>query len=238
MTQATTTPVVPKSLSIPPNASVFQRQRITLHALSVLKDDPGNPYYAPLLHASLDTGTYARLARQLRETVAGRRMLDEQPTMLTDIDLDALAKLPEGTLGHEFAHYFRKNGIEPFSFDFPLRSDADFLNKRYRETHDIHHLLTGYGTDPTGEIELQAFYVGNLRLIHAALIMALSIPHQLTQTGLDVRRIRGYVRRMRAAYVRGKHSRELLSVKFEELWSQPVSKLSAMIRAPVYSAEA
>jgi ubiquinone biosynthesis protein COQ4 len=52
--------------------------------------------------------------------------------------------------------------ISPFESSYPVRNDAEYLAKRYREVHDIVHFVTGYGTDPIGELELQAFVVGTL----------------------------------------------------------------------------
>jgi ubiquinone biosynthesis protein COQ4 len=222
------------SLTLPPNASVFTRIRVGLQSLQILKDDAGNPYYARLLHLSFDEDTYARLAKTMRQNPEGRRILDEKRTIPgDDMDFEALARLPEGTLGHEFAHYFQDKGIEPFSFEFPLENDADFLNKRYRETHDIHHIITGYGIDEIGEIELQAFYVGNLGLRHAALIVFFSIPFEIKRSGL--RGLGKHVRRLRAAYRRGKDSRQLLNVSFDELWDRPVAELAKLICAPAPS---
>jgi len=217
--------------TLPANASFLTRLRLSIHALNVLSGDPANPYYGPLLNACLDSGTYAKLARTWRESPEGRRLLDERPTLQgRELDLDALERLPEGTLGHELMRYFRNNGIEPFVTAFPISSDVDYLSKRYRETHDLFHVLTGYGTDERGEMELQAFVLGNLGVRQAVLILAYSVPRQLKQTGF--KGFRGYFDRLRAAYVRGRHSRELLSVKYETLWEQPVSALSALLCAP------
>ncbi|NVB38996.1 hypothetical protein G6O69_14230 [Pseudenhygromyxa sp. WMMC2535] len=221
-------------LSLPPNASVFTRIRVGLNALKILSKDAGNPYYAPILHLAFDEDTYMKLAATLRETPEGRKLLDERRTIPgPDIDLDKLASLPEGTLGHEFASYFKKNGIDVFGFDFALNSDADYLNKRYRETHDIHHIITGYGIDPIGEIELQAFYYGNLGLRHAALIAFVSVPYEFKNSG--IKGMRKHIRRVLTAYRRGKDSRELLSINFDEMWEKPVSELSELICAPAPS---
>jgi ubiquinone biosynthesis protein COQ4 len=218
--------------TLPPNASMFTRLRIALNALRILKDDPANPDYARVLHISLDDSTYARLGRELRESPDCRQLLDERPTVPGDVDLETLARLPAGTLGHEFAHYFSANGIQPFTYEYPVENDGDYLYKHYRETHDIHHLITRYGIDPTGEVELQAFYVGNLGLRHAALIALLSFLYVLTQRGLDFRALGEHFRRLRAAYRRGKHSRNLLSVDYGELWTTPVSELSERLCQP------
>jgi ubiquinone biosynthesis protein COQ4 len=217
---------------------MLTRIRIALNALRILKDDAANPYYAWALHISLDDSTYARLGRELRERPDCRQLLDERPTTPGDVDLETLARLPEGTLGHAFAHYFRANGIQPFTYEYPVESDGDYLYKHYRETHDIHHIITRYGIDPTGELELQAFYFGNLGLRHAALIAVLSFPYVLTQRGLNLRALREHFRRLRAAYRRGKHSRNLLSVNYRELWTTPVSELAERLCQPAQNSRA
>lgn len=217
--------------TLPANASIFTRLRTGLHALEVLKDDPANPYYGPLLNACLDTETYAKLARIWREGPEGRRLLDERPTLQgRELDLGALGRLPDGTLGREFVRYFEANGIEPFISAFPVESDVDYLSKRYRETHDLCHVITGYGTDERGEMELQAFMLGNLGLRQAILILAISVPRQIKQQG--GKGMGAYLGRLRAAYHRGRRSRELLSVAYEQLWAQPVSVLAALLCAP------
>lgn len=217
--------------TLPANASLLTRVRTGLHALSVLKDDPGNPFYGPLLNACMDSGTYARLARAWRESAEGRRLLDERPTLQgRDLDLATLAALPAGTLGHALTRYYADNGLEPFVSAFPVESDVDYLSKRYRETHDLFHVLTGYAIDEAGEMELQAFVLGNLGVRQAVMILAYSLPRRLQAKGLDG--FGPYVRRLVAAYRRGKRSRELLSVRYETLWAQPVARLAELLLAP------
>jgi ubiquinone biosynthesis protein COQ4 len=217
--------------TLPANASFVTRVRLAVRALNVLKDDPANAYYGPLVNACMDSETYTKLARSWRESPEGRRLLDERPTLQgCDLDLDALARLPEGTLGHEFMRYFRDNGIAPFATTFPVVTDVDYLSKRYRETHDLFHVLTGYGTDEAGEMELQAFVLGNLGLPSAALVLVFSTALRVRRDG--VRGIGAYLGCLRAAYGRGRRSRELLSVAYERLWEQPVAVLAQHLCAP------
>ncbi len=219
------------NLTLPANASLLTRIRTSLRALEVLSDDPGDPHYGPLLNACLDSDTYAKLARVWRASPESRRLLDERPSLQGgELDLDALARLPEGTLGHEFARYFRDNGVEPFITAFPIETDVDYLSKRYRETHDLFHVITGYATDEPGEMELQAFVLGNLGVRQALLILAYSLTGRLRQRGLED--LRAYVGRLYAAYRRGRRSRELLSVRYERLWEQPVPVLAELLCAP------
>lgn len=88
------------------------------------------------------------------------------------IDLDALESLPEGSLGQIYARQLKDQGLTPESLldPNPIRSDTDYITHRLRETHDIVHVLTGFGTDPVGEIGLQAFNLAQNRSPMAALL--------------------------------------------------------------------
>lgn len=222
----------PASLSLPDDASLFVRLRLALRLLKLVKGDEGNPVYGQLLNACLDGEVHASLAEQLRRSEAWRRMLAEQPSLQRkDVDLEALARLPEGTLGHGFARYFRDNNISPFETTLEVKSDADFISKRYRETHDLLHLVTGYGTDVIGEIELQAYVLGNLGIRTALLIVLFGTFGQLKdrQAGVGTSE---YVRRLWGAYRRGRAAPRFLDFWFEDHWETPVASLRAQLCEP------
>lgn len=216
---------------LPVGAGLMRRIQIGLQALDVLKDDPGNTVYGPLLNASLDSGAYTEMVRELRASAEGRKLLDERPTLQgPDLDLAALASMPEGTLGREFARYFEVNRIEPFVTTFAIDSDEAYLSKRYRETHDLFHVVTGYATDVLGEMELQAFVLGNTGVPSAALVLVFATALRVKMHGTA--ELREYFERLTAAYRRGKQSRVLLSVEWERYWDRPVRELSAQLCAP------
>jgi ubiquinone biosynthesis protein COQ4 len=224
MPATTATPNPAANLFLPEGAALPTRLRVAWSALKVLEKDAGNTIAGPLLNACLDGGVYAELSQELVRTDAGRELLTERPTLqASDIDLQALARLPEGTLGHAFARYFEDNKISPFESPFEVRNDVDYLSKRYRETHDIAHVLTGYGTDIVGEMELQAFMLGNLGIRTAALILTFSTLRQIPrEKGVSAR---DYSRRLWAAYRRGARSQQLIRVRYERYWETPVQVL-------------
>ncbi len=234
-TMATTT-MDPTTLSLPEDASLFTRLRLSLRLLKRIKGDEGNPLYGQLLNIALDGKVYAALARELQGSAAWRRMLAEQPSLQNkDIDLQALEKLPEGTLGHGFARYYHDNKISPFETTLEVKSDVDFIGKRYRETHDLLHVLTGYGTDVMGEMELQGYVLGNLGIRTALLILVVGTLGQLKS------RIAGvgaseYLRRVRAAYRRGRAAPNFLDFWFEDHWATPVQQLRAQLCTPAAQA--
>ncbi|QRK11902.1 hypothetical protein JQX13_18695 [Archangium violaceum] len=222
----------PKTLTLPENASLFTRLRIATQILKVIKGNEGNPVYGQTLNACLDYDVYESLLQKLQRSEDWRRMLSERPSLeAKDLDLAALERLPEGTLGHAYARYYRDNKISPFETTLELKNDIDFLAKRYRETHDVLHLVTGYGTDVMGEIELQAYVQGNLGIWTAALIVLVGTLGQLKgrQSGVDTS---VYLRRIRAAHRRGRASPLFLDFWFERHWETPVAQVRARLCAP------
>ena len=65
---------------------------------------------------------------------------------------DALASYPEHTLGRELSDYYRRN-----NFPVPGRLHAI---PSFATVHDLCHVLSGYGVDGPGEIEVVAFQAG------------------------------------------------------------------------------
>ncbi|MET0403608.1 MAG: Coq4 family protein [Cystobacter sp.] len=222
----------PQSLVLPENASLFTRLRVAIRILKVIRGNEGNPAYGQTLNTSLNGGVYSSLSQKLKRSVEGHRLLSKRPSLeAKDLDLGALEALPEGTLGQTFARYFRDNKITPFETTLEIKNDVDYLAKRYRETHDLLHLVTGYGTDVMGEMELQAYVLGNLGLWTPALILTFSSMAALKKNETGVTPA-VYLRRLQAAYQRGRVSPVFLGFWFEDHWGTPLPSLREQLCAP------
>ena len=81
------------------------------------------------------------------------------------IDLTELQKLPDGTLGRCYADQLISQGITPDALidPSPISNDAEYITHRLRETHDIIHVLTGFGIDGDSELGLQGFNLAQTR---------------------------------------------------------------------------
>src|SRR3954451_25237618 len=93
---------------------------------------------------------------------AGAKLYAEQRALDSHtVDLDTLAALPVGTLGHAYATFMKAHGLTPDVFDSPPADVHDpraaYVIQRIRQTHDLWHVVTGAETDPAGEVALQAF---------------------------------------------------------------------------------
>lgn len=217
-------------LYLPAEAGVFTRLHVAYKALRALEIAQDDPIAGALMNASLDGDVFRRHAEKLAKTEAGRRLLEERPALHRgSVDLAALQALEPGTVGRAYAQYYADNGILPFESPYELRNDADYLMKWYRETHDLHHIITSYGTDSVGEMEVQAFVMGNLGFRHSLFIMTLTA----LLRPLGAPPIWAYWHRLRAAYRRGKQTRNLFSVRYDHYFAQTVDTLRADLRIPV-----
>ena len=148
----------------------------------------------------------------------------ESKTRLGALDLDQLARLPEGTLGHTFATHCRAAGIDPNLVDVPVASEGDYVMAHLFETHDIWHVVTGWGNDELGEVGLGGFYLAQLELPLIALMLALILVNTVTRAPGTLReRMDALV----AGYTMGKRAAPLFGVPWEQRWSEPVDSLRA-----------
>jgi len=67
-------------------------------------------------------------------------------------DIAALAKLPDGTLGSAYAGMIRRlNYDADFFRPRDTSTEALWLTQRIATTHDLHHVIGGFNTEPAGE---------------------------------------------------------------------------------------
>lgn len=133
----------------------------TRAALSAIND----PYLGGDMVAAVGetTGEVAlgRLLAKMEADVEGRQILAERPELSArSLDMEQLMKLAPDTLGGAYARYYKLHGFQ-FGVREPVRyidnSDKAYVMKRYREIHDVLHVLVGFPVSVTGEIALKWF---------------------------------------------------------------------------------
>jgi ubiquinone biosynthesis protein COQ4 len=152
-----------------------------------------------------------------------------EPPRPLDIDLEALRGQPEGTLGRAFADWLTAQGFKPGELmEYDRRhNQGDNEVVRYRthlqSTHDLWHVLTGFGTDVDGEVGLQAFYLAQLNTPLAPIVMAAALLRALRRR-LD---ITGLMDAITRGWRMGKAARPLFGTDWASFWSTPVSEVRA-----------
>ncbi len=87
------------------------------------------------------------------------------PTMLDDHA--PLKDLPEGTVGHAYITFMKREGLSAAGLvaesetqreaQLDYDDDLQWYGNRLRDTHDLYHILSGYGRDALGEDALLAY---------------------------------------------------------------------------------
>ncbi len=207
-------------------ATFFEELRFGRHLIAFAKD----PSDLERIRKLGDIAGNLRDRRAAQAVVAfamqdvGYRRMNQEGYEVPTPNLGLLAQLPTESFGYAYAKHFRDNEL---SVDFMNRSSiqdpaTQFLSDRVHLTHDIVHVIAGYGTDKVGELAVQAFCLGQLPSgIHAAIIAA-GLLNLLRE---DLALIPDAFDAMSESYERGKRAHFLLGVRWEDHWEEPLDSL-------------
>ncbi len=87
------------------------------------------------------------------------------------------------------------------------------------QTHDLHHVLTGYAAEPFGELALQAFGLAQMKYPYAAMWIAVVTAHM---TFLDPDLLEPAMEAIVDGWTYGKAARNIQFVKFEQQLDRPL----------------
>lgn len=93
-----------------------------------------------------------------------------------------------------------------------------------RRVHDLWHVLSGYGTDVTGELALQGFTLAQLQSPFSGLLLAGGILHLVIYKPLEMIRTFELIIE---GYARGKQAQKLITVRLEENWNRSLAEIRA-----------
>jgi ubiquinone biosynthesis protein Coq4 len=150
------------------------------------------------------------------------------------IDLKALAKLPEGTLGRVFADKMNAAGLDPSALpDLASPNPATYFRAHLYETHDVWHAVTGFGMDVYGEIGLQAFYLAQIESPLPLLLLAVGF---LRMALYEVENGQKLMNEVARGYAMGKQAQTFFGVHWDELWSLPLAEVRRRLNVQVEDA--
>jgi ubiquinone biosynthesis protein COQ4 len=199
-----------------------------------LKRNREDTRQAVLLIDALRGKTSLRQFSRFRETETGRAVLAERRQLLDCLcDHERLAALPQGTLGRSYYEFMATENLTAVGLveasqirqTLPPGDDYTLFRERSRETHDLLHVLTGYGRDPLGEACVTAFSFAQTGLKGFAVI-AFVVAQRIA------RRFRGQpVRRaVLQAYLNGRRAGWLYAADWESLLGEPVETIRSRYR--------
>ena len=184
----------------------------------------------------------ATMLGRMRASALGRRLLDERHDALALIaDRDRLRAMPEGSLGRLYCAFAEGHALFPEALAEQVRlaraasgglvpdasPEVAYLHDRYRDLHDLWHVVTGYGTDMAGELAIvnfQSTQVGYRAMTISSWVQLLSIAlrtgrFDVLLTGFRARR-------------RGRQSAYLLAADWDRLLTMPLEEVRRELGVP------
>ena len=136
-------------------------------------------------------------------------------------DFDALARLPEGTLGYAFAKHMRDRNLARDFYPTPnVSDDGSYVSLRMRQTHDVWHVVTGFDTDIPGELGLQAFMLAQINTPLALVTIGLMTLRKLYDgEGIDA--MFDHVTR---GWQMGRRAKPFFAQRWERGWSRRLAE--------------
>jgi ubiquinone biosynthesis protein Coq4 len=142
------------------------------------------------------------------------------------IDLDALSRKAEGTLGRVFADHCHARGLDPNLVYIPPDNEINWVLHRLYLTHDIWHVVTGWGNDEIGEYGLGGFYLAQLS---APPFFGYMLAVATLSTVLRRRSLQEFMDAVVMGYDMGKRAEPLFAVAWTTLWDVPLGDVRARL---------
>jgi len=140
--------------------------------------------------------------------------------------LTDLVGLPPESLGYAYARSLLDAGFDPNFFEVvDVIGPGTYLDLRARQTHDIWHVMTGFGTDLAGEVGLQAFQLCQIYSPMSVLVAAAGLLHSMTLGG----DLNPMLSALQQGFEISNTKVPMLSIKWEEYWDAPLDSLRHQI---------
>jgi ubiquinone biosynthesis protein COQ4 len=151
--------------------------------------------------------------------------------------LEMLNGCAPGTLGAEWLAFMVENNlVEKLAAGYrELHEEIEATGKldnmpdvmKYKvlrgyQTHDIHHVLTGYGATPLDELALQAFQLAQMDYPYSAMTLATIIGHAAL---VDPLLIKPAMDAITDGWAYGRRTKSIQFVAFEEMLHRPLDEV-------------
>ena len=159
--------------------------------------------------------------RRFRALPGGAELMDGRYPPL-EPPIAQLQTLPAGTLGREYAHLILQLGYDPEFFrPRPIESDGQWLTQRIATTHDIHHVISGFGTERAGETGVLAITAAQIGFPAYVLLTSAS---QLANFRLKLEEFEGISRAAAHGSAMARQAQCLAIARWEEGWEKPIQQ--------------
>jgi ubiquinone biosynthesis protein COQ4 len=201
--------------------AILSKLLIVKSFTSMLFGDNSLETVGELTYGLLETPSYDLVAQHLNQDSACAALIHDRYIPPAH-DLDRLLTLPSDSLGYIYAAQMKKTGFDPnLHAGMTAKSDAEYVELRLSQTHDLWHIITGFDTSVVGEIGLQAFHLPQFPYPLATLLVANSL---ISTTLMTPEMLPQLLAAIAQGFQMGKTARSLFAQKWEEGWEKPLSQ--------------
>ncbi|MCW1384648.1 MULTISPECIES: ubiquinone biosynthesis protein COQ4 [Sphingomonadaceae] len=207
-------------------------------AMKVLLRDKEDTAQVFRIVEALAGNSYYHHFRRFAESEGGRRILASRSNLLEHLrDRERLARCPIGSLGQRYLAFvygegLSADGLVEASKVGGVRSfvdpDVALFRNRMRDSHDLYHIVTGYGRDGLGEICVLTF--GNAQFYNHGIAFLLLLGLFKSRREHPELPVLGP---MIEAWRRGRSARNFSEIQWEEFLDRPLEEVrAALLLAP------
>jgi ubiquinone biosynthesis protein Coq4 len=202
----------------------FQLLLLFKSFFAMLSGDTSLELVGEMTDVLLETPAFDLAAQHLKRNPACARLIHERYIPPAH-DLNDLLTYPENSLGYCYASAVKKAGFDPnLHIGMTAESDAQYLELRLSQTHDIWHVVTGFDTSVIGEIGLQAFHLSQFPYPLATMLVSNSL---ISSTLLAPEELPQLLAAIAQGWKMGSMAKALFAQKWEESWQKPLVQWQA-----------
>jgi ubiquinone biosynthesis protein COQ4 len=157
--------------------------RKALAAVRALQANPEDTRQIFVIFRALRGKSGIKAWNRFRTSATGSRVLAERRVLLDRLsDRAGLAALPDGSVGRAYLAFMQAENLSADGLVMASQAweqdtvspEIELFRNRMRDSHDLTHILTGYGRDGLGELCLLAYMNRHSRNLGQLLIVAMS----------------------------------------------------------------
>lgn len=178
----------------------------------------------------LEHESYQITLKILNSDPKTKELIDTRYMADHEVDWAYLKSLPEESLGFQFAKFMNNPDVTPIE-KLPengsnISPEIDYLRQRIRIVHDIHHVVCGYPADEMGEMGISAFYVAQINSPLNSVLLGIGL---IICTIKSPTRLHELMETIAQGWYLGKKTPNIFGIKWEEMWTMPVSEIRAKL---------
>ncbi|KAL9935417.1 hypothetical protein V8E36_005765 [Tilletia maclaganii] len=212
--------------------STFQKVFLTVGSALASLHNPARADMIATLSETSGEPFLPQLRDQMLASAEGRGLLVDQPKISSKtVSMDALRALPDGSLGRAYVDWLDWCGVTPDTrapVQYVDDPELRYVMQRYRECHDLYHLLCLMPTSLLGETVVKYFELAHFDL-PVALLSSIGGPIRLITSPNENTRKQVldplFTKLIPWAVRNGSSVKPLIGIRWEDRWEQDLGEL-------------